>query len=652
MRRAEIFQLFLQGRTEEILSLKRSAVQAAHSQDIFIASLVLRGRLDEALAAASVSEDQDPSGLIQFFLGLGTARAGNFAAAEQLLTKLKQLRQDDDSLIGFFIYQLEGFTAYLQGQVPIDLSRQALLEAERSSHVLEPLARVLALDLLGHASIRAGEVRVGLRTLKRAKQAAEVIYHRSFPAAIAISILKYESSFGLEPADVESRLIRALIELDPKDSYSRSELRLEISRQAILRGKLRTARRILDAACPEILGSKNWLQTAWLHLRLAWIAKLEDRPLEALLSLQSAEVALNETSEPELRKKILSFRLSVLKETRGQSRGGRSEKIEDLSRRISLTEGLLRETQAFSPNKYGIEKRLQARQVAQFDFELIREDEDPFGDMMDRIARTERPSTASAQELLRHGYLGLLVSYLGLRFSRNMIFLGLPESITLVIEDGEAKVIKKSLGGLLGRFLLHLAEGPSSRAQVIETVWGYSYDSQRHDRLLAVAATRLRKLLGSQSSWLTIDGDRVTLNPEIVVRKWADILPVETRLAINSQARSQTGRAIFNNLFENDQSHPDIGLNRAEIRRLRIRQLQVLEDLATRGEVGVQDLVDRFDISRASALRDLRELVSLGFLIRSGATRATRYILRGKVRKFAGDGLIETSREAFVSSSI
>jgi predicted HTH transcriptional regulator len=69
-------------------------------------------------------------------------------------------------------------------------------------------------------------------------------------------------------------------------------------------------------------------------------------------------------------------------------------------------------------------------------------------------------------------------------------------------------------------------------------------------------------------------------------------------------------------------------LNQQESSRLRIRQLQVLEDLATRGDVGVQDLVSRFGISRASALRDLGELVSLGLLVRTGSTRATRYILK------------------------
>lgn len=628
MRRAELFQLFLRGQIEDILSFDRRVVQNTRSQDILIASLVLRGELEEALALAETIEGREASGLVSFFLGLGLARAGKLEAAQERLTRLGRLEKRKENLVGFFEFQLKGFIGYLQGQLPTELSRQALAEAEISSHVLEPLARILALDLLGHSYIRAGEVRLGLRTLKLAKRAAEMVRHQSFPAAIAISILKYEAAFGLEPERVMSRLMRALIELDPKDSYSRSEIRLELARQAILRGKLSTSRRALDAASPEILGSKNWLQTAWLHLRLAWIAKLEGRPIEVLFSLQSAEFALKETSEFELQVKILNFRLRTLYELRDLQSVRGSARIENLASRISWTEKMLREAQASSPAKYGIERRLHER-LSGREGCMNCEGEDPFGDLMDRLASTDAPSVPLTRELLRRGYLGVLVSYLGLRFGRNLILMGLPDGGVLVIEEGEAKVVRQGMGGILGRFLLHLAGGPSTKEQAIESVWGYRYDSERHDRLLAVAATRLRKILGGQSAWLSVAGERISLDPEVVVRTWTDIHPFQFKVGGNLQAPSAFGPAIVKSPHDGHQSAFSASLKDHEIRRLRIRQLQVLEDLATRGEIGVQDLVDRFGISRASALRDLGQLVSLGYLIRTGATRATRYILRG-----------------------
>lgn len=638
MTREELFQLFIRGQIDGILAVDRREILNAGSQDLLAASLVLRGELEEALALAESIEKRDESGMVSFFLGLGLARSGSLEEADRRLKRLRGLRAKRENLVGFFAFQLDGFIRYLQGEATTELSRKALAEAQQSTSRLEPLARILALDLLGHSYVRTGEVRQGLKTLRLAKRSAEAAKHSSFPAAITISILKYEAAFGLEPERVMSRLLRALVELDPKDSYSRSELRLELARQAILRGQLRTARRVLDSASPEILGSKNWLQTAWLHLRLAWMAKLEGRPLEVLFSLQSAESALRDAKEQnleqDLMRKVVGFRLATLRELRSEVEGGAA--IDDLKSRIRETEKRL---VAMRPPGHGIERRITERRESGYEFSTVsvqtiapfRDGEDPFGDLMDRLALERRTSSMSlseglsnglVKELMDRGYLGILISTLGLRFGRNLLVMGLPDENVLVIESGEAKLVRDGLGGLLGRLLLHLSLGPSTKAAAIETVWGYRYDSERHDRLLAVAATRLRKLLGGGTPWVSISGERVFLNPEASLRTWTEF----------SSGLTQTHGQGVSWMVKSREEWPKRlsrqPLNQQETSRLRIRQLQVLEDLATRGDVGVQDLVSRFGISRASALRDLGELVSLGLLVRTGSTRATRYILK------------------------
>lgn len=638
MKREELFQLFIRGQIDGILAVDRREILNAGSQDLLAASLVLRGELEEALALAENIEKRDESGIVSFFLGLGLARSGSLEEADRRLKRLRGLRAKRENLVGFFAFQLDGFIRYLQGEATTELSRKALAEAQQSTSRLEPLARILALDLLGHSYVRKGEVRQGLKTLRLAKRAADAAKHSSFPAAITISILKYEAAFGLEPERVMSRLLRALVELDPKDSYSRSELRLELARQAILRGQLRTARRVLDSASPEILGSKNWLQTAWLHLRLAWMAKLEGRPLEVLFSLQSAESALRDAKEQnleqDLMRKVVGFRLATLRELRGEVEGGAA--IDDLKSRITETEKRL---VAMRPPGPGIERRISERRESGYELSTVsvqtiapfRDGEDPFGDLMDRLALERRTSSMGlsdglsnglVKELMDRGYLGILISTLGLRFGRNLLVMGLPDENVLVIESGEAKLVRDGLGGLLGRLLLHLSLGPSTKAAAIETVWGYRYDSERHDRLLAVAATRLRKLLGGGTPWVSISGERVFLNPEASLRTWTEF----------SSGLTQTHGQGVSWMVKSREEWPKRlsrqPLNQQESSRLRIRQLQVLEDLATRGDVGVQDLVSRFGISRASALRDLGELVSLGLLVRTGSTRATRYILK------------------------
>ncbi len=626
VKRDELFQLFTQGQVDGILALDRRAVLKAGSQDLLAASLVLRGELEEALALAANIEKRDESGLVSFFLGLGLARSGSLEEAHRRLERIKSLKSRRENLVGFFGFQLEGFIRYLQGESTTELSRKALAEAQQSTSRLEPLARILALDLLGHSYVRTGEVRLGLKTLRLAKRAAETARHRSFPTAIAISLLKYEAAFGLEPERVMARLMRALVELDPKDSYSRSELRLELARQAILRGQLRTARRVLDSASPDILGSKNWLQTAWLHLRLAWMAKLEGRPLEVLFSLQSAESALRDGKEQSLEKdlllKIYSFRVATLRDLRSELEGAAA--IDDLKSRIAKAEQDHKSLASLQPAKYGIERRIFARR--ENSAVGFQEGEDPFGDLMDRLAlEGQAPSLGLTKELLTRGYLGILLSTMGLRFGRNLLLLGLPNEAILVIEGGEAKIVREGLGGLLGRLLLHLSPGPSTKAAAIEAVWGYRYDSERHDRLLAVAVTRLRKLLGGGLPWVSISGERVFLHPEVSLRTWSEFAPASAQ-APQGVSWMVKSREDWPQRLPRHSLSPS--LNPQETGRLRIRQLQVLEDLATRGDVGVQDLVSRFGISRASALRDLGEMVSLGLLIRTGSTRATRYILK------------------------
>ena len=126
--------------------------------------------------------------------------------------------------------------------------------------------------------------------------------------------------------------------------------------------------------------------------------------------------------------------------------------------------------------------------------------------------------------------------------------------------------------------------------------------------MLLVAVSRIRKALGGKILWLELQADRLILRDQVIVRFWSNEAPQRpARLVV---LKTPAGRS--------DPLKPG----------LRIRQLQVLDDLATRGDVGVQDLVLRFGISRASALRDLNELVDAGLLIRAGETRATRYLFK------------------------
>ncbi len=595
----DLTRYFIRGEAHRLTELSLSVFERAGRPEFLVGALVLSGDFERALAVAAKYESKDRSGVISFYLSLGFSRAGRYAESLERIAQLEQMGAQGLGL--FFAHQAKGFYGFNLGDNDSALShsRSALVAAESSNDPLQPLARILSLDLLGHSLIRAGLIRRGIKTLRLAREAAVRVRHENYDQAISISLVKYEALFGVEPTRVVSRLYRALIELKPKDSFSRSELRLELARQLILRGQLREARRHLEDAAAEILGSQNRLQTSSLHLRLAWMARLEGRPTDALLGLQSAETGIDlhgNENKSGLLTKIAYFRLDLYRQI------GRTREASELESKLAKVD---------APAKLeGIEARLFQRRVSGLETPQrpTRESsaEDPFGDLMDRVASRDQ---GIALELLEGEYFGLLLPMLGVQLGQTAIVLGVPGGRVIVLDDGESRIAQTGLKGLLGKLLTRLAEGPCTRREAIESVWGYNYDSERHDRLLLVAISRIRKALGGKILWLELQGDRLMLRDQLTIRFWSNETPQRVRPVM---LRTPTT--------------PADSLKRG----LRIRQLQVLDDLATRGDVGVQDLVRRFGISRASALRDLNELVEAGLLIRAGETRATRYLASDK----------------------
>lgn len=615
--RDQLTRLFVRGQASGMVERSEADFESAKSMDLLVAALVLRGELERALAVAATREKHDHSGMISFYLCLGLTRAGRYDEAQSKIQRLSKLRRV--GLVEFYLHQAQGFVSFIRGKPDnaVSFSRQALIAAEASVvqaiHSQRLLARVLSLDLLGHSLVQTGQLRSGIKTLKLAREAAIRAEHENFTHAISISLLKYEAAFGIEPTRIVSRLYRALIELKPNDSYSRSELRLELSRQLILRGQLRQARSHLEEAAADILGSRNHQQTASLHMKQAWLAKLEGRFADTLLGLQATESVLLDQSDSDLRAKTRFFRLETLQEMGEVDLTARD-------RALTLAKSL-REGRDFQ-KLHGIERRMVQRKFGDFNSEnseanssiQIGKGEDPFGDLMDRF---QQKASGVDGELLQKGYFGLLIPLLGLNFGQKAVILGGPKGAVIVVDDGETRVSNSGLGGLLGRLIVRLADGACTRKEAIEQIWGYRYEAERHDRLLAVAVSRVRKVLGGKLKWVEMEGARLVLQDQVLIRYW-------------SGRKDAVGARILKNVVALGTPAQDSSVISsaavANAPRLRIRQLQVLRDLDKRGDVGVPDLVRRFGISRSSALRDLNELVELGLLTRMGDTRATRYM--------------------------
>ncbi len=619
--RDRLTQMFLRGALAELCQIDVKVFRRLGRLEILVGALAVSGQIERAEALGVPALADDRSGAIAFHLIVSWTRAGRYAEAEVLLKKLlaratakkdNGKTAENDSPIHFYAEQASGFFQYFRGEVDgtVERARLALRYAESCDDALAPLCRVLSLDLLGHSLIRLDHIKEGMRTLRLAHNEAQNLRHQGFEQAIAISILKYDSLYGLNRLRIVQRLERALRELSPQDSYSRSEILLELARQAILQADFQSARIRLEASSEDILGSRNRGQTASLHILMAWLARLESRPMDALFALKSADSVLDPTVDIDLKTKIELFRASVFADL------DRTEEAAECISQVINQRGGRR--------LYGIDRHIALRTLQPLFPDLVLvtgvrlsgdwANEDPMSQLMDSVvARAPRDEEFNLS-LLTAGYFGLLWQRLKLNPSIKTLVVDLPQGGVLLNDEWGVRYLTKGLKGVLGRLLKLLSEKPLSRAEAIKRIWGYEYAPDRHDRLLNMTLFRIRKILNRKASQklILLSQNRIALSSTLAVRRWNELHGNEgEQLHVEG---------------ENARIHAMKRAGPEGTEKLNYRQLQVLRDLARSGVVGVDDVAHRFQVSRASALRDLNRLLEEKWVERLGATRATCYV--------------------------
>ena len=250
-------------------------------------------------------------------------------------------------------------------------------------------------------------------------------------------------------------------------------------------------------------------------------------------------------------------------------------------------------------------------------------EDDPLGALLDRVEREfregglRRESQRLVGDVLVQGYLGLLPRMLGLSPGAHTVVLDVVQGAVLAIDGADVRYEPSGSSAQVRAFLLALARAPHSKQQLVEWLWGYRYDPERHDPLVYALVRRVRRLLGANEDWVRAQGGRYLLKEGVVVRvhEPGGSLPEsepsseEKRLVAARPGIAPAKRAVS----------PHAGLNH--------RQILFLEWIATHRFASVADLMQAFAVSKATASRDLAALVEAGHLVRTGQARATRYAL-------------------------
>jgi hypothetical protein len=204
------------------------------------------------------------------------------------------------------------------------------------------------------------------------------------------------------------------------------------------------------------------------------------------------------------------------------------------------------------------------------------------------------------------GYFGLMREKVQAK-KESYIVLGLWKNGALFISNKEVLAATQGISDLMLNALLLINSSPKiSKADLVESLWGYKYEPQRHDTMIYALIHRLRISLGPfESLLLGVDHHyRLLQDFKVLHLKYASTAP-------NTAQNIQID--LTNNFPWNIRQHRSVAMMKT-------------------GKVWqVSDYAKEFSVTKMTALRDLNELVKFNIINKYGRARSTSYAIEGKL---------------------
>lgn len=555
-----------------------------------LGSLCFVGRTEEAemlFTEHFAKLDSEQRIQCRFFLGLGFTRRSNYALARRYFAKNRRdARKKISPLANYYVFFGLSFYRYFCGKWALalrDLER-SFAAALRANFLY---GRVLSSDLRGHLLVQMGQIQPGLKNLRQAQSLALKLGNEAVGQAIENSRVVYEAQFGIRPREIMATLFEYLeTTRSLQDTYSQSQLLLELARQYILRGKFTLASSALDQAAQQIYSHQNRRQEVQLNLRYAYLAFLTGESARGLSYVQAAKRALDPEVDHALKLAVLGLEYKLARDLKMPEHAG------------PLTRQLLQESILYG----GAVNRKMLARLSLRPYQGHRA-EDVLGELRDLVAAD---SDAALDAVLASEYYAFLFDILPAVRGRQILYLDLAED-TLTLFDRGGVSHAHGLTPLLRTLLFELSSGSCSKERLIQSVWRYSnYHPLHHDPVIYQAVANLRKLLVNHLDWIqtTEDGYRLREGVEL---------------------RSQRAREISRPKVKSEIVIAEIKSTYDE--RLNFRQMRFLRHLKPQQFITVHDYKKTFRVSEITAGRDLALLHQLGLVVRVGRARATRYVL-------------------------
>lgn len=592
---------FFAGRYAKILDSVDAAGDRSAPADVafIVGAFAFLGRVDEAESyyqayRSSSVENVRTDAAVRLFLGVGRARAGDFARSRAWLVEGARARtRVADPWARALVFQGLAAHRYFTGRYRA-AARHAL-RALRAAHASRfAYAQMLSTDLRGHALVQLGALEAGTALLDQARTYAERVGFELNAHAIACSIAIYRAKFRLG-ADVVAELNAILGLRRQHDSYSERMVRTALAIQYALRGRASDAVRELERADADALRvDARRAKVASLLARLH-VTRFRSGARAAADILDDVS-ALTDRGDVAFRAELLAMEAHAARSLGDEAR---------FARALASVRAFLRHAQHhLATSTLALEHG-----VASDAHRFFAEDE-----ISPVLAAAASHDARELPRLIALGILGPIPEMLGLTPGRRVMFFERENFVLL--EDRGDLVARASPPRWVAPLLRALAGGGASKEAIVAELWGLRrYNPERHDSLVRTTIHRLRALLEPRGEWVVVTPTGYGIDAEILFfgRAPGDRDPDRHLLDLS--------------LDDGLEPHPHpspVQPATADVASLEARVLA----LVASGIASAPEIAKAAGVSESTALRALRRLVDARAIVRRGAARATRYSVR------------------------
>lgn len=531
--------------------------------------------------------------IANFHMGISHVRTSEYDVAKKFFTSnLGLLRQKKLPKISyFFTYQGLSFYRYFfsrhrKSQKWADRGYAWLLKDSKSP----PLLLALSLDIQGHNQIQLGRIHLGLSLLEQALSICKQNNLIGLGSEVEVSIYVYRSEYANHPKAQIANLIQLFKRNASNNDYSHSSLVLQVAKLFILIGQFQEANDFVTANYDVIYKNENKRNIAILNTLISQLLYKKGQFLEALSVAKIARSNLDEKIDVSLILPILTLEIKIL-----QQMNRNADELVEYTNKISQ-----KIDRHLSLRIYNRLKKLPSPYPM---------GEDKLGDLVERLHANDH---TALEFVLDNEIMGLLPNLYKIKpGSKVVLVLEDIKHLILFDTDGIRQSPKLTRTQIL--FLKSLDSKGISKQKLIEQVWGYSYESLRHDSLIYSTVARLKKIFGVKKNWILSEETQYFLRDDVSLQFRTSKKTISLEKSDTTKpAKPMRPKAMDGDEFQGGD--------------LNYRQLEILSDPPEK-PLSVSEYAKMWKVTRMTSLRDLTALCDKNLASKIGRGKATRYYI-------------------------